>query len=64
MHIYEGNLHKKNGAISQLGDEKTTFPPKRGLHMDIRTDGRTFALLLKNQSLEAYNKNSNNLSFP
>ena len=30
MHIYEGNLHKKIGAISQLGAEKITFPPKRG----------------------------------
>ncbi len=30
MLIYEGNLHKKIGAISQLGAEKITFPPKRG----------------------------------
>ena len=30
MLIYEENLHKKNGAISQLGAEKITFPPKRG----------------------------------
>ena len=28
MLIYAGNLHKKNGAISQLGAEKITFPPK------------------------------------
>ena len=27
---FEGNLHKKIGAISQLGAEKITFPPKRG----------------------------------
>ncbi len=37
MLIYEGNLHKKNGAISQLGAEKITFPPK--------PDGRTFAFI-------------------
>ncbi len=30
MIIYDGNLHKKIGAISQLGTEKITFLPKRG----------------------------------
>ncbi len=34
MLIYEGNLHKKIGVISQLGTEKITFPPKRSLHTD------------------------------
>ena len=51
MLIYEGNLHKKIGAISQLGAEKITFPPKPDGHTDIQTytqtvrqtDGRTFA---------------------
>ena len=44
--IYEGNLHKKIGAISQLGADKITFPPKRGW----QTNGICFyrvALLLK-----------------
>ena len=41
MLIYEGNLHKKNGAISQLGAEKITFPPKPDRQTDIQTDGRT-----------------------
>ncbi len=27
MLFYEGNLHKKIGAISQLGVEKIAFPP-------------------------------------
>ncbi len=39
MLIYEGNLQKKVGALSQLGAEKITFPPKWGWH----TDRRTFA---------------------
>ena len=30
MHIYEGNLHKKNGAISQLGAEIIKFTIERG----------------------------------
>ena len=34
MLIYEGNLHKKIGAISQLGAEKITFSPK--------PDGQTY----------------------
>ncbi len=44
MLIYEGNLHKKIGALSQLGAEKITFPPKRVVdgQTDIRTDGRHF----------------------
>ena len=29
MLIYEGNAQKEIGAISQLGAEKITFPPKR-----------------------------------
>ncbi len=41
MLISEGNLNKKNGAISQLGAEKITFPPKPDEH----TDGRTFAFI-------------------
>ena len=50
MLIYEGNLHKKIGAIYQLGAENITFPPKRGCHTDIRTDICFYrvALLLKN----------------
>ncbi len=43
MLIYEGNRQKKIGAISQLGAEKITFPPKP----DIQTDGHRVALLLK-----------------
>ncbi len=50
MLIYDGNLF---GAISQLGAEKITFPPKPDGHTDrytdIRsdrqTDGRTFAFI-------------------
>ncbi len=30
MLIYERKKQKKIGAISQLGAEKITFPPKRG----------------------------------
>ncbi len=41
MLIYEGNLHKKIGAISQLEAEKIAFPPKPDGH----TDGRTFAFI-------------------
>ncbi len=50
MLIYEGSLHKKIGAIYQLGAEKITLPPKPDGHTDRQTDGRTFyrvALLLK-----------------
>ncbi len=50
MLIYEGNLHKKIGAISQLGAEKITFPPKPDGHTDIQTyiltDRRTDRYLL------------------
>ncbi len=49
MLIYEGNLHKKIGAISQLGAEKITFLPKPDgqtyLQTDRQTDGRTFAFI-------------------
>ncbi len=53
MLIYEGNLHKKIGAISQLGAEKITFPPKpdgqtylqTDRHTYRQTDGRTFAFI-------------------
>ena len=38
MLIYEGNLHKKYGAISELGAEKITFPPKPDGQADRRTD--------------------------
>ena len=38
MLIYEGNLQKKIGAISQLGAEKITFPPKPDGHTDRHTD--------------------------
>ena len=33
-----GNLHKKIGAISQLGAEKTAFPPKPDRQIYRRTD--------------------------
>ena len=35
----------KIGAISQLGTEKITFPPKPDGHTDRRTYGRTFAFI-------------------
>ena len=38
MLIYEENLHKKVGAISQLRAEKITFHPKPDRHKDGRTD--------------------------
>ncbi len=53
MLIYKRNEHKKIGAISQLGAEKITFPPKPDGETDIQTDRRTdilvdrVALLLK-----------------
>ena len=34
------NLHKKNKAISQLGAEKITFPPKPDGHTYRHTDRR------------------------
>ncbi len=37
MLIYEENLHKKIGVISQLGAEKITFPPKPDRHTDRHT---------------------------
>ena len=49
MLIYEGNLHKKIGAISQLGAEKITFPPipdgQTDIHTDRQTDGWTFTFI-------------------
>ena len=57
MLIYEGNLHKKIGPISQLGVEKITFPPKPDgqtdkktyrqtyRQTDLHTDGRTLAFI-------------------
>ena len=41
MLIYEGNLHKKIGAISKLGAEKIAFPPKPDGQTDIQTDLQT-----------------------
>ena len=41
MLIYEGNLNKKNGAISQLGAEKITFSPKPDGDIDIQTYSQT-----------------------
>ena len=38
MLIYKGNLHKKNVAISQLGAEKITFPPKPDGQTYLQTD--------------------------
>ena len=46
MLIYEGNLHKKIGAISQLGTEKITFPPKPDGHTDRQTYRQTDGHLL------------------
>ena len=56
MIIYEGNLHKKIGAISQLGADKITLPHNTWLtgrwtygQTDIRTDSQTDGhLLLQN----------------
>ena len=40
MLIYERNLQKKEiGAISQLGAEKITFPPKPDRQTYTQTDG-------------------------
>ena len=58
MLIYEANLHKKNGALSQLGAEKITFPPKPDEQTYSQTDGRTFAFrasLLKKKFLFVIN---------
>ncbi len=48
MLIYEGNLHKKIGAISQLGAEKITFSHRQ---TDRQTDGH----LLLQSSLDTNN---------
>ena len=47
-----GICTKKIGAISQLGAEKITFPPKPDGHTDRRTDICFYrvALLLKNMN--------------
>ncbi len=41
-----GICTKKIGAISQLGAEKITFPPKPNEHTDIQTDRQTDGHLL------------------
>ena len=43
-----GICTKKIGAISQLGAEKITFPPKRGWHSDRRTDICFYRVVLLN----------------
>ncbi len=43
--ITNGQTDKKIGAISQLGAEKITFPPKPDGHTDRQTDRRTFAFI-------------------
>ena len=45
MLFYDGDLHKKIRALSQLGAEKTMFPPKRGRRTDGHTDRRTFVFI-------------------
>ena len=55
MLIYEGNLHKKNGAISQLGAEKITFPPKPDRQTDIHTYRQTDGYLLLQSSFATKN---------
>ncbi len=47
--LYSRKIQKKIGAISQLGAEKITFPPKPDGQTYIQTysqiDGRTFAFI-------------------
>ena len=50
MLIYEGNVHKKNGVISQLGAERITFPPKP----DIQTDRQTYRHTYKRTDISVY----------
>ncbi len=51
MLIYVGNLHKKNGAISQLGAEKITFP----LNLtDRQTDRQTDIQTYRNTDIQTY----------
>ena len=52
MLIYEGNQHKNKGAISQLGAEKITFPPKPDRQTDICF--YRVALLLKTDLVEDF----------
>ncbi len=40
-HLLGESAQKEIGAISQLGAEKITFPPKSDGHTDGRTYGRT-----------------------
>ena len=47
MLIYKRNVHTKMRALSYIGAEKITFPPKPDRQTDIHTDGRTLASLLK-----------------
>ncbi len=46
-----GESAKKIGAISQLGAEKITFPPKPDIHTYIHTDERTFAFIYHQRKL-------------
>ncbi len=57
MLIYDGNMHKKIGAISQ---SKSRFPINV---VDIRTDGGTFALLLIIKYLFSDNSPLNKIFF-
>ena len=62
-----GICTKKIGAISQLGAEKITFPPKPDIQRYIQTDGRTdvcfyrVALLLKNENSKIEQKKINRI---
>ena len=47
MLIYKGeSAQKEIGAVSQLGAEKITFPPKPDGHTDIQSDRQTDGHLL------------------
>ncbi len=39
MLIYKRNVHTKMRALSYIGAEKITFPPKPDRHTYIQTDG-------------------------
>ncbi len=44
-HIQEECAHKKVRAISYIGAEKITFPPKPDIQTYIQTDGRILAFI-------------------
>ena len=62
MLIYKRNVHTKMRALSYIGAEKITFPPKPDRQTDITTFVNIYSFFLKKKSgycLDAYRISSN-----